>query len=99
MRMKILLLLGLVMSITGFSQQTRTVTGKVTDLKDGAPLAGVTVKAKGQSQVVTTQVDGTFSITVPSSATTLEFSYIGYGDLEVAISDQMAIVMSATERV
>lgn len=96
--MRILLLLGLLMSITGFGQQTRTVAGKVTDLKDGSPLAGVTVKAKGHTQVVTTQPDGTFSITVPSSVTVLEFSYIGYGDQEVTISDQMAVIMSATEK-
>jgi TonB-linked SusC/RagA family outer membrane protein len=96
--MRILLLLGLLMSLTGFGRQTRTVSGKVTDLKDGAPLVGVTVKAKGQSQVVTTQGDGTFTINVSSATTALEFSYVGYGDLEVPISDRMAVVMSASEK-
>ena len=98
MRMRLLLLLGLLMSITGFSQQTRTVTGKVTDLKDGAPLAGVSVKAKGKSQVTTTAADGTFSISVPDATTALEFSYVGYGDLEVPVSENMNVVMSASEK-
>lgn len=98
MRMRILVLLGLLMSISAFSQQLRTVTGKVTDLKDGSPLAGVTVKAKGQTQVTATGADGTFTITIPAATEALQFSYIGYGDLEVPVSDKMAVIMSASEK-
>lgn len=92
------MLFALLVNITAFGQQTRTVTGKVTDLKDGAPLPGVTVKVKGQTIVTATKSDGTFNLTVPASATTLEFSFIGYGDLEVAILDQMNVIMSASEK-
>jgi len=86
------------MNITAFCQQSRTVTGKVTDLKDGAPLAGVTVKAKGQTQVTSTGADGTFTITIPDATQALQFSYIGYGDLEVPVSEKMAVIMSASEK-
>jgi hypothetical protein len=46
MRMRIFFLLGLLISMTGFGQQTRTVSGKVTDLKDGAPFSGCYRKSK-----------------------------------------------------
>ena len=98
MRVRILVLLGLLINITAFCQQSRTVTGKVTDLKDGAPLAGVTVKAKGQTQVTSTGADGTFTITIPDATQALQFSYIGYGDLEVPVSEKMAVIMSASEK-
>lgn len=99
MRMKLLMLLFLLIGITGFSQQTRTVSGRVTDLRDGAALPGVTVKAKGQSQVVTTNSNGNFSIAVPDGTAALVFSYIGYIDQEIPIAaDTMNVVMSSTER-
>jgi hypothetical protein len=38
----------LLFSLTAFSQE-KTITGKVTDHKDGSPMAGVSVTAKGSS--------------------------------------------------
>ena len=81
MRMKILLLIGLLISIAGFSQQMRTISGKVTDAKDGSPLAGVTIKGKGQTKVVLSQQDGSFTITLPDNVKEIEFSFVGFGDL------------------
>src|SRR4051812_5057293 len=78
--------------------QNRTVSGKITDARDGSPLTGVTVKAKGQTNVVLSQQDGTFSISIPAATKSLELSYVGYADLEVPISDNMSIKMSSSER-
>jgi TonB-linked SusC/RagA family outer membrane protein len=78
--------------------QNRTVSGKVTDARDGSPLSGVTVRAKGQTNVVLSKQDGSFTITVPAGAASLEFSYVGYADLEVPVSENMDIKMSASER-
>ncbi len=58
--------------------QNRTITGTVTSRADGLPLPGVSVKVKGSSTGVATGTNGKFSITVNSSATTLEFSSIGF---------------------
>ena len=58
--------------------QTRTITGTVTDKEDGKPLPGVTVKIKGVAGGTQTGSDGKFALSVPSSATQLEFTYLGY---------------------
>lgn len=58
--------------------QNRTVSGTVTDSQDGKPLPGVTVRVKGTQTGTTTGANGTYSLSVPSGAATLEFSFIGY---------------------
>src|SRR3569833_4561290 len=63
------------------AQQARTVTGTITDSKDGTPLAGVTVKEKGLNRATQSTKDGTYSIAVPAQGTTLVFSYVGYQDM------------------
>ncbi|PPL00544.1 TonB-linked outer membrane protein, SusC/RagA family [Parapedobacter indicus] len=62
-------------------QQQRTLTGKVTD-ESGRPLAGVTVSVKGTSIAVTTDVSGEYRITIPSGASILVFTSIGFDSLE-----------------
>ena len=64
------------------SAQT-AVTGKVTDSKDGSPLAGVTVTAKGTKVSTQTAVDGTYKITLPSGATSLVFTSVGFAKQEL----------------
>lgn len=58
--------------------QDRTITGTVIDREDSRPLPGVTVRIKGSLGGTQTGGDGRFSLKVPLSATTLEFSYLGY---------------------
>jgi TonB-linked SusC/RagA family outer membrane protein len=98
MRISFLFFACLIVWLSSFSQQTRTVNGKITDSKDDTPLSGVTVKGKGQTNVVLSKQDGSFTITVPADTKTLEFSYVGYTDQEVNITENMAIKMSAAER-
>src|SRR5688572_31090523 len=66
--------------------QTKTITGKATDSKDGAPLAGVSVLVKGSNLGTVTGPDGSFSLTVPEKNTTLVVSILGYTSKDVAIS-------------
>jgi TonB-dependent starch-binding outer membrane protein SusC len=65
--------------------QDRVVTGKVTDSKDGTPVMGVSVMVKGTNKGTQTTSDGSFRLSVPSGATTLVISSIGYTNQEVAI--------------
>ncbi len=58
--------------------QNRTITGTVTSSPDGTPLPGATVKIRGSQTGTLTTADGKYSLAVPSSTTTLEFSYLGY---------------------
>ncbi len=91
MRKLRLLLLGFLLfqSHLTFSQ-TKTVTGKATDSKDGSPLAGVSVQVKGTSSGTVTGTDGTFTLKVPDKATTLVFSYLGYDNKEISIDGGLA---------
>jgi TonB-dependent starch-binding outer membrane protein SusC len=71
------------------------VKGKVTDVS-GESLIGVTVKVKGSTSGVTTNIDGEFSISAPENAT-LVFSYLGYETVEQKLSGQsrLNIVLKA----
>ncbi|MDE3144100.1 MAG: SusC/RagA family TonB-linked outer membrane protein, partial [Bacteroidota bacterium] len=72
--------------------QDKVVTGKVTDSKDGSAMQNATVKVKGTQIATQTDATGSFKIKVPSSATTLVISSIGYGTVETSISGGTANV-------
>jgi iron complex outermembrane receptor protein len=77
--------------------QNKTITGKVTDSKDGSPIVGVTIQVKGSRSGTTTNTSGDFSITVPASAKVLAVSAVGYEDQEVPIdSDNLTILLVAS---
>src|SRR5579872_1152799 len=94
-RMHILVLLVCIGS-TLYAQE-RTVTGRVTDVKDGSPLAGVSVQPKGDpKRGAVSQSDGSFSLLVGPNVKTLVFSFVGYGSQEHALgSGPMTIALSA----
>ncbi len=54
----------------------RSVTGTVKDDK-GVPVSSATVQVKGSSTGTVTKSDGTYSLTIPSTAKQLEISYVG----------------------
>ena len=79
------------------SAQNKTITGKVTDSKDGSPIVGVTIQVKGSRSGTTTNVGGDFSITVPASAKVLAVSAVGYEDQDVPIdADNLSILLVAS---
>ncbi|HEY8928415.1 MAG TPA: SusC/RagA family TonB-linked outer membrane protein [Mucilaginibacter sp.] len=63
--------------------QNKTVTGKVTDAKDGSPLPGVTITLKGTTTGTNTDANGAFSLSVPP-ASTLVITFLGYTTQEVS---------------
>ena len=65
--------------------QNKVISGKVVDSKDGSPLQGVTVNAKNSTTTTVTGTDGTFSLSIPATAKSLVFSYVGFGLQEVSI--------------
>lgn len=83
----------LLLAQTSFSQE-KTITGKVSDSKDGSALPGVSVLAKGSANSTQTKSDGTFSIKVSPSATVLVFSSIGFGAKEISIGVNSSIDVS-----
>ena len=62
--------------------QSVTVTGKITDNKDGAPLQGATISVKNSKTSTVSDTKGNFSIKAPSSESVITITYIGYGVYE-----------------
>jgi iron complex outermembrane receptor protein len=85
---KFLLFLVLSLFTTGaiFAQGGQTITGKLLDAQTQEPLIGATINIKGTTVATTASLDGSFKINVPSSGTTLVFTYIGYVSKEIVAS-------------
>ncbi|PQA53021.1 SusC/RagA family TonB-linked outer membrane protein [Siphonobacter curvatus] len=84
-----------VVTLTAYAQD-RVVTGVVTTSDDGSVVPGVSVTVKGTSQGVTTDANGKYRLSIPSSGTTLVFSSIGFQKQEVAISSRSVIDVQLT---
>ncbi len=67
------------------SAQQKTVNGKITSDKDGSPISGASVVAKGTSKGTQTTADGSFVIEVPAATKKLVVSSVGFGTQEVDI--------------
>ena len=76
--------------------QTR-VTGTVTAEEDGLPIVGASVQVVGSQVGTATDVDGAFTLNVPSGKNTLRVSYIGMITQEVPISSNMTIVLKSSD--
>lgn len=84
------LLFALFTGQAAFAQQNATVTGTVTSADDGLGLPGVNVMEKGTTNVVTTDIDGNYQISVGADAV-LSFSYVGYSSQEIAVNNQTSV--------
>lgn len=89
------LLLVLLLCMHAFPQ-SKVVTGKVTDSKDGSPLQGVTVAPKGSGVGTTTDEKGYFHLTVRSNVSILVISSVGFSAKEVSITGaDLAVSLTA----
>ena len=77
-------------SVPAVQQQTMSVRGQVVD-ETGEPLIGVTVKIENAPGGTVTDIDGNFSLTVPSNRTNLVFSYTGYRTTTIQASPSMNV--------
>ena len=71
-------------------QQSITVKGKVTD-NTGEPLPGVSIILKGTTTGVMTDIDGNYSINVPSSNAVLVVSYVGFVSQEHKVANNATL--------
>jgi len=71
--------------------QTVRITGTVTSSEDGMPLPGVSVVIKGTTVGGATDVNGKYELTAPTTAQTLQVSYIGYVAQEIEIAGRAVI--------
>ena len=87
MRKIFILLTAALLSIAFASAQTKSVSGKVTDTKDGSPLSGITIKEKGTTIGTSTAADGSFTINVNEKTESLLISGVGFEPTTVKINN------------
>jgi TonB-linked SusC/RagA family outer membrane protein len=91
---KLLLTALLIMLFSGnIIAQKLQVSGKVTDADTKETLIGVTILEKGTTNGTTTDVNGSFRITVQKGAV-LVFSYVGYEPQELPAQEVMNVVLA-----
>ncbi len=84
---------------TSSAQSRRTITGTVTDAADGIGIPAVNIVVQGTLIGTSTNVDGTYSLNVPTDAETLVFSSIGYVTVAVQIDGRSTIDIEMSQDV
>lgn len=74
----------------GFGQGM-AVSGNVTSQEDGMPLPGVSILVQGTNTGTVTDIDGNYSINVPSGNSVLTFSFIGFGAETVRVNNRSTV--------
>lgn len=69
--------------IYNIKQGSNIAKGIVISAEDGMPIPGVSVVVKGTTIGTSTDINGSFSLTMPSNGGSLVFSFIGFKNLEM----------------
>lgn len=96
MRRSLLLLFYLLISVSVFSQ-TKTITGRITDI-EGKPLPGVNVVVENTNTGTVTGVDGNYSINAGPNDT-LVFSFVGYLSEEILVNQKSTIDLRMVQEI
>jgi outer membrane receptor protein involved in Fe transport len=81
----IITIICVIISSSIFAQGSGKISGTVTDKKTGETLIGVTVKIKGTTKGMATDVDGKYAITALADGKyVLVFQYVGYTGKEIS---------------
>src|SRR4051795_12161736 len=86
MRKAMLLAVCMLLAAAFCFAQTKTISGTVTNAKNGQPVAGATITAKMSNVAVISGNDGGFTITVKNNEKELVVSYVGFADATVPIT-------------
>ncbi len=79
-----------------YGMQGLAITGKVTSSEDSEGMPGVNVIVKGTSQGTVTDVEGNYSLEVPSEESILAFSSVGFTKEEVIVGTRTIIDLVLT---
>ena len=86
------LLLGMVLYLhLPVLAQEQTVSGKVTSAEDNMTIPGVNISVKGTTIGTVTDMEGNYSLRVPSGAGSLVFSFIGFSTQDIPIDNRTII--------
>ncbi len=89
MRKILLLMTAILCAGVAFAQDVQ-VTGIATAADDGSPMPAVSVSLQGTGRGTTTDLDGAYTISVPSNGT-LVFKFMGYEDAVVPVNGRKVI--------
>ncbi len=78
------------------TQQTKNIKGTVVD-ESGSPIPGVNIFVKGTTIGTVTDLDGNYSIDIPSEDVTLVFSFVGFRTHEELVGNQTEINITLYE--
>ncbi len=87
------LLLANVLLICSAALAQVTITGTVVSASDNEPIIGATVNVVGTQAGTATDIDGRFTLTVPSTNSQLKVSFIGMTPITVKAENGMVIEM------
>lgn len=94
---KLFLLFAVVMMTTLTAlAQNQQVSGVVVDAATDEPLVGATVQPVGGGSGVATDMDGRFTLSVPSSVKQLAVSYLGYAPTKVAVAPFITVGLQSS---
>ena len=80
----------LIVMMCAGSLYSQTVTGKVTD-NENLPLPGASVLVKGTQNVVSTDIDGNYSIPNVAPGSVLQISFIGFVSQSIEVNNSTVI--------
>jgi TonB-linked SusC/RagA family outer membrane protein len=93
MKKHFLLFFGIIccLSSIGLYAQERTVTGTVTDVATNEAMLGVNIVVEGTTTGAITDLNGNYTITVPSNDAVLLYSFVGYTVQAIPVGNQTVI--------
>ncbi len=97
MKKLFLLLTAVMLTAVCAMAQTKTVSGTVVYAGDDEPLPGATVMPIGGGTGTSTDIDGNFTLTVPSSVTKLTVSYVGMVTKTVNAGENIKVALDNSE--
>jgi len=90
MKKMMLGLIILLVSVIGFAQDGKTITGKVTDVS-GISLPGVSISIKGTTIGTITDLEGNFSLKTSNENDVIVFSFIGFANQEITTKGKVTV--------
>ena len=87
----------LIIGTLSVSAENHPVKGTVIDEKTNSTLIGVSVIVEGTTVGTVTDMNGNFTINVPSESSILKFSYIGYTSQKVKLNGQSELKVTLSE--
>ena len=73
--------------------QTKVAKGKLSDSKDGTPIAGASVTLDKSKYSTVTNLDGSFEITPAANDTKLIISFVGFKTIEVSLTSNLSNIV------